>query len=103
MGLLTEAALQGYKEYTQRTIAYGRYKVDSAYYNTGKPEITTLPDGRIAADILVDHSVPGNITVTEFQLFDTKGQLFCSKAESITRKDSQEGVLYRFVFAITEG
>ena len=102
MGLLTQAALQGYKDYTKRTIDHGRYKVGNAYY-TAPVEVDILPDGRIVADLLVDHTIPGNITVTEFQLFDTKGQLFCSKPESILRRDSQEGILYRFAFTITEG
>ena len=102
MGLLTQAALEGYKEYTKRTIAYGRYKVGNTYYEA-PVEVDILPDGRIVADILVDHTLSGNITVKEFQLFDTRGQLFCSKAESILRRDSQEGILYRFAFTITEG
>ena len=103
MGLLTQDALKGYAEYTKRTIAKGRYKVGNTWYDAGKPEVKIQDDGSITADILVDHTVPGNITVKEFQLFDTKGRLFCSKPESITRKDSQEGVLYRFAFVITEG
>ncbi|MBQ9349157.1 MAG: hypothetical protein IJT94_17765 [Oscillibacter sp.] len=102
MGLLTQEALEGYKEYTKRTIAKGRYKVGNAYYEA-PVEVDILPDGRIVADVLVDHTVPGDITVTEFQLFDTRDQLFCSKAESISRRDSQEGILYRFAFTITEG
>ena len=102
MGLLTQAALEGYKEYTKRTIAKGQYKVGDSYYEA-PVEVDILPDGRIVADVLVDHTIPGDITVTEFQLFDTRGQLFCSKAESISRRDSQEGILYRFAFTITEG
>ena len=102
MGLLTEAALQGYKEYTKRTIDHGRYKVGNTYYQA-PVEVDILSDGRIVADILVDHTLSGDITVQEFQLFDIKNQLFCSKAESIFRRDSQEGILYRFAFTITEG
>lgn len=102
MGLLTQAALEGYKEYTKRTIDHGRYKVGASYYET-PVEVDILPDGRIVADVLVDHTIPGDITVTEFQLYDTRGQLFCRKAENILRRDSQEGILYRFAFTITEG
>ena len=65
-------------------------KVGGTYYKLGKPEIHVLSDGRIAADIVVDHTIPGTITATEFQLFNTKDQLFCAKPDSITRKDTTE-------------
>ena len=45
----------------------------------------------------------GTITATEFQLFNTKDQLFCAKPDSITRKDTTEGIFYRFTFKIEEG
>lgn len=102
MAILTTEAIQGYKEYTERVIAYARYKVGSTYYKTGKPEINIQPDGSITADVLIDHSVGTTITVTEVQLFDTKGQLWARKVEEITRKSVQEGILYRFRFTITE-
>lgn len=103
MALLTAAAIEDYKEFTQRNIAYSRVKVGGTYYKLGKPEIHVLTDGRIAADIVVDHTIPGTITATEFQLFNTKDQLFCAKPDSITRKDTTEGIFYRFAFKIEEG
>ena len=50
MALLTAAAIEDYKEFTQRNIAYSRVKVGGTYYKLGKPEIHVLSDGRIAAD-----------------------------------------------------
>ena len=79
MALLTAAAIEDYKEFTQRNIAYSRVKVGGTYYKLGKPEIHVLSDGRIAADIVVDHTIPG------------------------TRKDTTEGIFYRFTFKIEEG
>lgn len=102
MGILTAAALQGYKEYTQRVIAYARYKVGSTYYTTGKPDINVQDDGSITVDIIIDSSAGTSITVKELQLWDINGQLWASKAESITRSQVQEGILYRFKFTITE-
>ena len=102
MAILTAAALQGYKEYTERVIAYARYKVGSTYYTTGKPTINIQSDGTLTADIIIDHSVGTSITVTEIQLWDTKGQLWAKKTEAITRGSVQEGILYRFRFTITE-
>ena len=103
MGLLTAAAIEGYKEYTRKAIAYAKYKVNGTYYKTRRPDIHTLPDGRIAVDVLIDHTVGGNITVTEIQLYDTSDKLWLTKPESIKRQAVQEGILYRFTFTITEG
>lgn len=103
MALLTQDAINGYKEYTERTISYARYKVNGTYYNVGKPNIHVLSDGRIAVDVLIDHTVSGNITVTEIQLFDVNNKLWLSKPESVARKAVQEGILYRFTITITEG
>lgn len=101
-GILTSAALRGYKEYTERVIAYARYKVGSTYYKTGKPEISIQADGTITADIIIDNSVGTSITVSELQLWDINGNLWASKGEAITRSSVQEGILYRFRFTITE-
>ena len=103
MGLLTPAAIEGYKEYTKRTIAYAKYKAGGTYYKANISSVSVLPDGRLAVDFLIDHTVPGDINVTEVQLYDTRHALWLSKPESILRKDLQEGILYRFTFTIQEG
>jgi len=103
MGLLTAAAIEGYKEYTKKTIAYAKYKAGGTYYKANISSVSVLPDGRLAVDFLIDHTVPGDITVTEVQLYDTNNNLWLSKPESLVRKDVQEGILYRFTFIIQEG
>lgn len=103
MGLLTPEAMEGYKEYTKKTIAYAQYKAGGTYYKTSISSVSALPDGRLAVDFLIDHTVPGNINVTEVQLYNTNNKLWLSKPESILRKDVQEGILYRFTFKIIEG
>lgn len=103
MGLLTAAAIEGYKEYTRKTIAYARYKAGGNYYNAKISSVSVLQDGRLAVDFLIDHTVPGDINVTEVQLYDTNNNLWLSKPESLVRKDVQEGILYRFTFIIQEG
>ena len=40
--------------------------------------------------------------MTEVQLWNTSGELWLSKTENISRKDSQEGIFYRFTIDITE-
>ena len=103
MGLLAPEAIEGYKEYTKRTISYAQYKAGGTYYKANISSVSVLPDGRLAVDFLIDHTVPGDINVTEVQLYNTNNKLWLSKPESILRKDVQEGVLYRFTFTIQEG
>lgn len=103
MALLTTAAIEGYKEYTKRTIAYAKYKASGTYYKANISSVSVLSDGRLAVDFLIDHTVPGDISITEVQLYDTNQVLWLSKPESLTRKNVQEGILYRFTFTIQEG
>jgi len=103
MGLLTAEAIEGYKDYTKKTIAYAQYKAGGTYYKANISSVSVLPDGRLAVDFLIDHTVPGDINVTEVQLYNTNNKLWLSKPESILRKDVQEGILYRFTFTIQEG
>lgn len=100
--MLTSNALASLRNHLKNSIAYARYKVGSIYYTADVQTAEVLADGRIAITFVIDHTVAGNITVTEVQLFDHNGVLWASKAESITRKDAQEGILYRFRFTIQE-
>lgn len=103
MGYLTAAAIEGYKEYTKKTIAYAQYKVGSTYYRTNITSVFIQSDGKVAVDFLIDHTVPGDINIVEVQLYDTSSRLWLSKPENILRKNVQEGILYRFTFTIQEG
>lgn len=101
--MLSSAALNSMRNHLKNNIAYAQYKVGSTYYKADIQTAEVLADGRIAITFIIDHSVAGNITVTEVQLFDHNGTLWASKTENITRKDVQEGILYRFRFTIQEG
>ena len=100
--MLTNDALNSLRNHLKTNIAYARYKVGSPYYEAPIQTAEILADGRIAITFVIDHTVAGNITVTEVQLFNHNGVLWASKAESITRADAQEGILYRFRFTIQE-
>lgn len=100
--MLTTNALNSLRNHLKNNIAYARYKVGSNYYKAEIQTAEVLADGRIAVTFVIDHTVTGNITVTEVQLFDHNGAMWASKAENITRKDAQEGILYRFRFTIQE-
>ena len=100
--MLTTNALTGIKEYIKRTVSYARYKVGSAYYKADLTDVYIDGSGIVMIDLMIDHTVPGDITVTEVQLFDTSGQLWASKAEHIDRENLKEGIFYRFTISITE-
>jgi len=100
--MLTTTALTALKECFTENISYAKFKIGSTYYQTPIQSAEILADGRVAITFLIDHTVSGNITVTEVQLYDYSGRLWASKVESITRKAVQEGILYRFAFTITE-
>ncbi|GHV35461.1 hypothetical protein FACS18949_13490 [Clostridia bacterium] len=102
MGLLTATAIQGYTDYTIRTVSYARYRVGTTYYTVKQPEKSILSDGTVAIDILIDHTVPGNITINQIQLFDMAGNLFLQKTENVIREDVQEGIFYRVKINFTE-
>lgn len=100
--MFTETALTAIKNCIKDHISYAQYKVGSTYYKADIRSAYIMSDGRVTITFLIDHTLPGNITVTEVQLYDRNGALWASKAENITRKAVQEGILYRFAFAITE-
>ena len=100
--MLTTAALTGFKNYVTKTVSYARYKVGSTYYKTDISKVYVNSDGKVAIEFYVDHTVPGNITISEIQIYDTSGQLWLTVSENITRKASQEAIFYRFTLEIKE-
>ena len=96
------AALDAMRKFVKDNIAYAQYKVGNTYYRAAIQEKDVLPDGRISVTFLIDHTVAGNISVTEIQLYSYNGVCWAHKAESITRADAQEGILYRCRFIVTQ-
>ena len=79
MALLTSAAIQGYRDYTKRRIAYAKYKVGSTYYKVPIESVTTTSDGMLEIAFKIELS-SGSGEVSEVQLYDTDNQLWLSKA-----------------------
>lgn len=101
--MFSSYALSALRDCLKNNIAYAQYKVGGTYYKSDIRSAYVMDDGRLAITFLIDHTLPGTITVTEVQLYDYSGRLWCSKVESITRKAMQEGILYRFAFTVSEG
>ncbi len=101
--MLTEKALQGYREYTMRTIAYARYRIGAEYYKAPIQSIKIQSDGKIAVQFMIEPKINSKVTITEVQLFDTNNDLWLSKAENLVKESAQEGFYYLFRVTIKEG
>lgn len=100
--MLTAAAITGFKNYVMKTVSYARYKVGGTYYKTDISKVYVNSEGKVAIEFYVDHTVPGNITISEVQIFNTAGDLWLTVSENITRKAVQEAIFYRFTLDIKE-
>jgi hypothetical protein len=94
--MLTTSAVNKLKDYIKNIAAFGQYRVGSTNYKVPIHKTEVLGDGKVAIYILIDHTVPGTITVNRVQIFDVGGELWAEKVENITILDMQEGVLVRF-------
>ena len=102
MAILTAEALEGFKQYTNRTIAYARYKIGGTYTRVEISRRERLKDGRVAVYFPIDALGQTDVTISEVQLFDTNNDLWATKEENILVRGVQEGVLYRFTFDFKE-
>ena len=102
MPILKDSAMEGYKAYTDKTIAYARYKIGGSYYKVNISRRERLKDGRVAVYFPIDAQSGKDVTITEVQLYNTNNDLWASKAENIIIRGVQEGVLYRFTFDFKE-
>ena len=102
MGMLTDTAMSGYKEYTKAAIAHAKYKVGNTYHQATIQSKEYLADGRLAVKVLIEPPESGSVKITEIQLYDTNNNLWLKKAENIIREDVTAGVLYRFTFDFSE-
>ncbi len=100
--MLTNNALNGFRDYIKRTVAYAQYRIGSTYYKTDLNKVYVDSAGRVAIEFLIDDTVKGNITVSEIQLIDTSGNVWLSKAENISRSSIQDGIFYRFTVNVIE-
>lgn len=101
-GMLTEAAIRGFKEHTRTDIAKARYKVGTTYHDAKIQSKEYLSDGRLAVKILIEPPESGTVKVAEIQLLDTANNLWLVKPENVIREDVTAGILYRFTFDFKE-
>lgn len=100
MSLLTNAAITGYREYTKRTLSYARYKIGSTYYKVSIDSVNVTSGGIVEVNFMIEPTVTG--TITEVQLYDTNGDLWLRKAESLDVSSVVEGFFYTVQLEISE-
>ena len=100
--MFSENALAAMKDFLAGSIDHARYRVGEVTHDAAIVESQVLADGRVSIGFLIDHTVAGDLTVTEVQLVDAANVVWASKTVSITRAAVTEGILYRFRFSITE-
>ena len=97
---LDSAYLEKLRTQIMNGIAYARYKVGNNWYQSRIEDARAISGGRIEVTFLIDHTVSGNITVTNIELYDHNGARVGSKAVNITRADVTEGILYVCRFSL---
>lgn len=102
MKLLTNEAIQGYRDYTKRTIAYAKYKIGSVYYKAKIESVDVTEEGLVEISFKIETAITGTATVTEIQLYDTNNNLWLSKQESLKMDSVAEGFYYVCQLEISE-
>ncbi len=102
MKLLTSKAIQGYRDYTKRTVAYAKYKINSTYHKAKIESVEVTEDGIVEVTFKIEAAVTGAATVTEIQLYDTNNDLWLSKQEALEMTSVAEGFYYVCQLVISE-
>lgn len=102
MKLLTSEAIQGYRDYTKRTIAYAKYKIGSVYHKAKIESVDVTEGGLVEISFKIETAITGAATVTEIQLYDTNNNLWFSKQESLKMDSVAEGFYYVCQLEISE-
>lgn len=101
MAQLTNAAIQGYKQYTIDNVVSGKYRVGSTYYPLSILSKEILPNGQMLIRVQCDHPSEGNIVITEIQLYDRAGQLWYTDSVSYSLAAVLQSLRYRLDIEFT--
>ena len=101
--ILTSAAIADFRAFIGRRMAYARYKAGSSWRTVNILEVTTTTAGVVEVELQIDASDIGSAaTITRVQLYNTAGELWADKAESLSLASVEEGYSYVFQFNIEE-
>lgn len=95
----TKEMLANLRKHVVDSVTYAKYRIGDVYYRAEIDEKKLLPDGRVSVLFTVDQTIPGDVTITEVQLYGPNDELWESKAENIHRA-AQTGIVYSFRYTI---
>ena len=101
MALLTSTAIQGYRDYTMRRIAYAKFKIGSTEYKTNIESVEVTDSGTVEIAFKIEIA-SGSGTVSQISLYDTDNQLWLSKTENLQMDSVAEGFYYVVQLDIAE-
>lgn len=102
MGILTDSAIEGFKQHIERTIQRAEYTIDGVTRAATIHRRERLEDGRVAVYFSITPGVGSNVVIQEVKLYNARGEVWAQRQESIEIHGLQQGVLYRFTFDIRE-
>ena len=102
--ILTEAALEGYRVYTENIVSRkAKFRLTTGgWHDVNVLSLSRLPNNKIAIVVDVNPDVQGKATIAEVQLFDIHGNMWASTKEQVTVENVQVGVLWRFILNLVE-
>ena len=100
--ILTEAALEGFKKFIDRTIDHARYRIGTTWTDVPIKRRERLKDGRVAVYFSIIPMAGSTVTINRVQLIDTGNNVWADKSENIRIEKAAQGYLYRFTFDLHE-
>ena len=100
--MLTAQAMEDFKVFIDRSIAYAKVTISGKTEEYKIHLRERLKDGRVAVYIQITPQAGKTVTVEKVQLYNYGGKLWAEKSEEIELSQVQEGVLYRFTFSVKE-
>ena len=101
--MLTENALNGFRNYVKRTISKAKYKCSGNYSDATITDISIASDGEIVIDLMLDPpATSGPVLITTVQLYDTSGSVWLETAANVEKESNRKGVFYRVTIDIYE-
>ena len=91
--MLTERALESFKQFVETNIAYAMVEYGGTMHKAKILTRERLKDGRVALSISITPEVSGTTTITKIQLYDTASKLWAEKSEAINRACCTDSVL----------
>ena len=92
--------VEALKNYLRSRISYNKYYCCGEWHKADIHKVDILPDGRLAVYILLDNTIPNQISKIEFYNYDDS--LFASGTETIDKESFSEDLLYRYTIAFNQ-